>query len=81
MPVAKKSSGIRWITRDEANAIVDARARRVLNISGAEFVEKWRAGEFRTLDSDQCPGVIELALLAPESRRSGGRKKQKRGNR
>ena len=83
MPAKKRQTiGVRWITRDEANTIVDRKARRVLGISGDEFVAKWKSGEYRKLDSDECPGVIELALLAPlpkVARR--GRKKQKRGHR
>lgn len=80
MRVAKnvKRGGIKWVTRDQAMALLDARARRVLNISGAEFVTRWKAGEFKNIDSGDCPGVIELALLAPKLRKSRGRKKQRR---
>lgn len=83
MPVLKrvKHDAIKWVTRDQAMALLDARARRVLNMSGSEFATKWKAGEFRNLDSGDCPGVIELALLAPRSRKLHGRKKQKRSHR
>lgn len=75
-----KDTGIKWATRQEAAALLNARAKRVLKMSGEEFVAKWRAGEFKNLDSGDCPGVIELALLAPQSRKSRGRKKQKRSH-
>jgi hypothetical protein len=75
-----KDTGLKWATRQEAAALLDARAKRVLKMSGEEFVAKWRAGEFKNLDSGDCPGVIELALLAPQSRKSRGRKKQKRSH-
>ena len=84
MAVAKRfrhDGSIKWITRDKAMALLDARARRVLKISGAEFLEKWDAGKFKNMDSADCPGVIELALLAPAARSSRGRKKQKRSQR
>jgi len=68
-------SSVKWITRREAAAIVDAHARRVLGVSGQQFISKWKAGKYRALDSDACPGVIELALLAPLPRRARGRKK------
>lgn len=68
-------SRVKWITRREAASIVDAHARRVLGVSGQKFIAEWKAGKYRTLDSDDCPGVIELALLAPLPRRARGRKK------
>jgi hypothetical protein len=78
MPVnARKlvTSGAKLVNRREMAAIVDSHARRVLGISGQVFISKWKAGKYRKLDSDACPGVIELALLAPLPRRANGRKK------
>ena len=71
----------RWITRREADAIVDAHAQRVLGVSREVFISNWKAGKYRKLDSDDCPGVIELALLAPLPRRARGRKNTKRSRR
>ena len=83
MPVAKKHThtGIKWVNRQQARTLLDARARRVLKISGEEFVAKWHAGKFKNIDSGDCPGVIELGLLAPKQRKSRAGKKQKRSNR
>jgi hypothetical protein len=82
MPGTKKVEGIKWVKREQARALLDARARRVLNMSGNEFVAKWKAGKFRNIDSGDCPGVISVALLATASERpSRGGKKQKRGKR
>ena len=84
MPVAKKHQhdGIKWVTREQALALLDARARRVLNMSGEEFVVKWKAGEFKNMDSGDCPGVISVALLASASERPRrGRKNKKRSKR
>jgi hypothetical protein len=78
MPVSTKklgTSGAKWVNRREMATIVDAHARRVLGVSGQAFISKWKAGKYRKLDSDACPGVIELALLAPLPRRASGRKK------
>jgi len=73
------ASSVRWISRREAATIVDAHAQRVLGISGKKFISNWKAGKYRKLDSDDCPGVIELALLAPlpRSRRARGGKNTK----
>lgn len=72
------TSGVKWITRREVTTIVDAQAQRVLGVSGAKFISNWKAGKYRKLDSDACPGVIELALIAPLPRRASGRKKSTR---
>jgi hypothetical protein len=68
-------SGAKLVNRREMAAIVDTHARRVLGVSGSVFISQWKAGKYRKLDSDACPGVIELALLAPLPRRARGRKK------
>ena len=81
MPSTKKVKGVRWISRDEATMMVDSHAQRVLGISGKKFISNWKAGKYRKIDSDDCPGVTELALLAPLPRRPLGRKNSKRGNR
>jgi hypothetical protein len=77
----KKQPGVKWITRDEAETMVDSHAKRVLGISGPKFISNWKAGKYRNLDSDACPGVVELALLAPLPRRTIGRKVSKRSGR
>ena len=80
MPTRKsrKPAGVKWVTRVEAAAHVDETARRVLNVSGKQFIAGWKIGKYRKLDSDACPGVIELALLAPLPRRNSGRKNTSR---
>jgi hypothetical protein len=74
----KTASSVKWITRGEMTTIVDAQAKRVLGVSGKKFISNWKAGKYRKLDSDACPGVIELALIAPLPRRTSGRKRSKR---
>lgn len=78
MPVSTKKivkSGAKLVNRREMADIIDTHARRVLGVSGQVFISQWKAGKYRKLDSDACPGVIELALLAPLPRRANGRKK------
>jgi hypothetical protein len=76
MPVVKKTK-LNWVSGAEALALLDRRARRVLNMSGEEFIEKWESGHFKNMDSGDCPGVIGVALLAPTGT-SRGRKNKKR---
>jgi len=81
MPAIKRSPGVRWITRRQAETMVDSHSQRILGISAKKFISNWKAGQYRKLDSDECPGVTELALLAPLPRRTSGRKNTKRGDR
>lgn len=83
MPAVKKSkySGLNWVRGAQALALLDARAKRVLKMSGSEFLAKWRAGKFKNMDSNDCPGVIGVALLAPASELARGRKNKKRSKR
>jgi hypothetical protein len=80
MPAKKqKNVAVKWVNKREFATMVDSRARRVLGISGKQFITRWRAGQYRKLDTDTCPGVIELAILAPLPRKKSARKKSKRG--
>lgn len=83
MPAKRKKTivGIKWATKKEFSEMVDARARNVLGISAASFISRWKSGRYRKLDSDTCPGVIELALLAPLPRQKSARKNSARGRR
>jgi len=81
MPVRKnKMVAIKWASKSEFDSMVDSRARRVLNISAKQFINRWKQGRYRTLDSDTCPGVIELAILAPLPRKKRARKNTKRSS-
>ena len=74
MPVKKPNLiGVRWVTHREAKAMIETRAKRVLNIGTKEFVKRWNSGKYRKMDADKCPGVIELALLAPLPKIKRGR--------
>jgi hypothetical protein len=66
MPVTKKK--IQWITKRDMDSLVDRRARAVLKVSGKTFIRNRNRGDYVKLDADQCPGIVELALLAPSDR-------------
>jgi len=62
---AKKIGKVRWISHKEMEAIVEQRAREVLNVSRSTFMKNRKEGKYAQLDADDCPGIVELALLAP----------------
>ena len=53
------------LTREEGQALFDARARAALGISGEEFLRRWDAGEYANVDRSE---VIRVALLIPFAR-------------
>ncbi|GLW32306.1 hypothetical protein [Actinoplanes regularis] len=53
------------LTREEGLELFDRRARRLLDVSGEEFLRRWDAGEY--MESDD-PRVSSLAMLIPFAR-------------
>jgi hypothetical protein len=73
MPTAKrKPSGcVQWISSKKMAKLLDKRSRSILNISGKTFIRNHKKGKYASLDADDCPGIVELALLAPAGKRAG----------
>lgn len=78
MPARKrKTVEVKWVDKHEFASMVDKRARRVLGVSANTFITRWKRGSYRKLDADTCPGVVELAILAPLPRTKGARSNSK----
>jgi hypothetical protein len=79
MPAAtKKIEGVRWISRREMESIVTKRAKDVLGVTTATFLRNRNRGKYKKMDADECPGFVELAIIAPSEKkaaRTSGRKK------
>jgi hypothetical protein len=56
-------------------SIVTKRAKAVLNVSTATYLRNRSKGKYKTMDADDCPGIVELAIIAPSSKaaRTSGR--------
>ena len=60
---------IQYATPDEGRRLLDDQARKLLKISGDEFLRRWDAGEYR--DVADAPGqrhIMRLAMLIPFGR-------------
>jgi hypothetical protein len=71
MAVAPKpaDSAVRFLNDDDARRFFDAQARRLLGISGDEFLRRYDAGEFRDVtDEREHRAVMKLTLLSPFGR-------------
>ena len=53
----RKTAGIKWVTKDEFDAMVDSRARSVLGVSSKQFISRWNKGPYRKLDADTYQGL------------------------
>jgi hypothetical protein len=58
--------GIHFTTREEALAIFDSEARKVLGISGEEFLRRWDAGEYQPVpDTREGRKIGLLVMMMP----------------
>jgi hypothetical protein len=65
--------GIRFLDDDEARAQFDRQARRLLGISGEEFLRRYDAGEYnRALDDSEIDNVRALIMLTDLVRSNSG---------
>lgn len=51
------------MTANEGRRLFDRQARRSLNMSGEEFIAKWKAGKFN--GTSDTPKVMRVAMLLP----------------
>jgi hypothetical protein len=56
--------GVRFLNDDEARAAYDKEARRLLGISGDEFLRRYDAGEYkRPLTDREARGVMKMRMI------------------
>lgn len=60
---------LQWATREEGRRLFDAQARKLMHMSGDEFLRRWDAGEFAAIaDDPDHPEIMRLAMLIPFGR-------------
>ncbi len=60
---------VRFLTPEESRAFFDQEARRLLGISGEEFVRRWEAGEYTEIaDDPDHPEILDLYMISPLGR-------------
>lgn len=65
----RSTNEIRFLDDDESHQFFDVQARRLMNMSGEEFVRKYDAGEFDSeLDGPQHGVLAQLVMLLPFGR-------------
>lgn len=58
-------SGIHYVTEAEARAMFDQAARHYMNMSGDDFLARWRAGEFGDPENPYRPELVQVVALLP----------------
>jgi len=58
-----KVVGIKWVSKHQLRKVLDARAQRVLGMSGEKFVESMNKGTLGAKALDGKAGTVELATL------------------
>lgn len=51
-----------YLTREEGLAVIDEHARKYLNMSGEEFLQRWETGDF---DDPESYEVFRVGILVP----------------
>ena len=59
---ASSAVEVEELTEEEAWAVFDAEARRLMNMSGSEFQRLWHEGKFT---GSEDPSVTRVAMLLP----------------
>lgn len=67
MPTRKSKRQSHVMTASAGRRLFDRQARRSLNMSGEEFITKWRAGKFN--GTTDTPKVMRVAMLLPFAER------------
>jgi hypothetical protein len=65
-PRRRSVEGVRELTFQEGKDLRDRAARRYLQISGDEFLERWERGDYD--DDPDRPEVMRVAMLIPFGR-------------
>lgn len=70
-PAEETIPDIDLLTEEEARALFDRRARKLLHISGEEFLRRWDAGEYRPVpDTAEGRKIGELVMTMSFARRT-----------
>ena len=65
----RSTNGIRFLDDEESHQFFDTQARRLMNMSGAEFIRKYDAGEFEAeMDGPQHRVLVHMVMLLPFGR-------------
>jgi hypothetical protein len=56
------------LTPEEDAELFDQVVRREMNMTGADFLTRWDAGEYEGVDFDTVPGLVTVFMYLPFAR-------------
>lgn len=63
------TSEIRYLDDEESHQLFDREARRLMNMTGEEFLRRYDAGEFEAeMDGPRHRQLVEMVMLLPFGR-------------
>ena len=65
-----QKAAVRVASPREGRLLFDGRVQRELNMSGAEFLDRWERGDYLNDQSDEGYAARRVALLIPFARRN-----------
>lgn len=65
MTVTETACEVVELTSDEGAELFDGITQKNMGITGAEFLERWNAGEFEGISWDDVPGLAAVATALP----------------
>lgn len=61
-----KTGGIRYLDDEESREYFDQAARRLMNMTGEEFLRRYDAGEFESeMDGPRHRQLVKMVMLLP----------------
>jgi hypothetical protein len=65
----REIEGVRFLDDEESHEYFDRQARRLMNMSGEEFLRRYDAGEFETeMDGSRHRQLVKMVALLPFAR-------------
>lgn len=69
--VHEHGTRVEYATPEQARELFDSQARKLLGISGEEFLARWDAGEYRDVaDGPDHRALMRLVMLIPFGRQN-----------
>ena len=59
------ADGVVALTEEDYTDLFDRIAKKNMGISGAEFLQRWKSGEYEGVDWDAVPGLRPVAMALP----------------
>lgn len=64
-----KSDQIHFLSDEESHRLFDSEARRLMNMSGEEFLRRYDVGEFEAeMDGPRHSELVQMVMLIPLGR-------------